>query len=198
MDSKQIRVLPKALVPVLLLSVLALSACTTIPREVRDSPQQSPTLAAVRDDPTSYAGQEVRWGGTIVRTTNKDNLTEIEIVARRLLSNTRPADTDQTQGRFIARFGGFLDPQIYAADRDITVVGKLDGLKLSTVGEAQYNFPVVRATSHYLWREIQEPAYRYRPYDPWYPYPYPYYYPFYFEGHIGWPAYGPRPQRYRR
>lgn len=197
MDSKQIRVMPRGGLAALMLCVLALSACTTIPREVRDSPPESPSLMAVRENPTTYAGQEVRWGGTIVRTTNKDDLTEIEIVARRLLSNTRPADTDQTEGRFIARFGGFLDPQIYAADRDITVVGTVDGLKLSTVGEADYNFPVVRVSSHYLWREVREPSYPYRPYDPWYPYPYPYYHPFYFEGHIGWPYRTPRPHRYR-
>ncbi|MDO6461800.1 Slp family lipoprotein [Granulosicoccaceae sp. 1_MG-2023] len=192
MDFKQIFVLPRKAPAAVLLCMLALSACTTIPREVRDTPEQSPSLAEVRADPAAYAGAQVRWGGTIVRTTNKDGLTEIEIVARRLLSNTRPADTDQTQGRFIARFGGFLDPQVYAAERDITVVGTINGLALSTIGEAQYNFPVVQVSSHYLWREIREPVYPYRPYDPWHPYR-PYYSPFYFEGHFGWPAHRPRP-----
>ncbi len=168
----------------LLLSVclgILLSACSTVPREVENAPESSPSIVAVQNDPMPYAGQTVRWGGSIVKTENQDGETIIQIVSRPLSSNTRPTESDQTDGRFIAKFDGFLDPEIYKTDRMLTVVGEIDGLQLSKIGDSEYTFPVVKVDSHYLWEEIVEPDHPYGYYDPWYPWPHPYY-RYYYRG----------------
>ncbi|MCB1755311.1 MAG: Slp family lipoprotein [Gammaproteobacteria bacterium] len=156
-----------------------LTACSTVPREIDDAPEKSPSIAAVQDNPMAFAGDRVRWGGSIVETVNKDGETQIQLVSRPLQSNARPVQSDRTDGRFIAKISGFLDPEIYATDRVLTVVGIIDGLELKKIGDLEYLFPVVKVESHYLWQEIKEPDYPYYYYDPWYPWPYPYYRPYY-------------------
>ena len=80
----------------------------------------------------------------------------MEIVSRALNDVARPIDSDQSQGRFLARFEGFLDPAIYSKGRDVTVVGTLNGQQTRTINGYQYRYPMVDVESYDLWRPLPE------------------------------------------
>lgn len=168
---------------VVALALLALAGCaSTVPEPIRDAPEAAPLPDEVRSEPDRFAGDRVRWGGTIVAVSNEASSTEIEIVARPLDARGRPEPVDRSQGRFLARFDGFLDPAVYAEGRELTVTGTIQGATERTIGDYPYTYPVVDVTGQYLWARRQpvseRPPYPYDPfwYDPWYPrsmfYPY--------------------------
>lgn len=165
------------------LAFVAAGCATNVPREIREAPENSPTLAEVRVDSQRFIGARVRWGGTIAAVDNRATETRIEVVARALDRNGRPRETDRSPGRFIAVIDGFLDPVVYAEGREMTVTGALAGETTHRIGDHEYTFPVVRAENYLLWPPRSELQPRDFPpwyYDPWYPWG-PYYYPY------GWP-----------
>lgn len=162
----------------ILVAILFLYGCVSaIPQAIRVAPANSPTVKAAREAAEKVVGTQVRWGGTIARIENKETETWLEVVDKELRSNGQPMETDQSQGRFIARVAGFLDPVIYEKGRHITVAGTLEKPVVSDIGEFTYLFPVVKVESHYLWEPKSEVVYRerlpYWYYDPWFPYRHP-------------------------
>ena len=154
-----------------LICLLLASCASNVPAPIRESVPGDPGLATVRSDPATYVGTKVRWGGQIISVENNPNDTDVQIVGRRLERSGRPVSEDQSAGRFIARFAGFIDPAIYEANRELTVVGALIEPKRGKVGEREYTFPVVAVESDQLWSKRVPVA----PYS--YPYgPYPYFY----------------------
>ena len=168
----------------LLLVSALLSGCasTGAPEAIRQAPAGQPGVSEVQQEPERFVGTTVRWGGTIIKVENRPDTTLIEVLARPLSSKGRPDADAGGEGRFVARFEGFLDPEEYARDRLLTVTGKIAGIRERPVGEYRYRYPLVIPDSFYLW-PVEQPAsyYPYYPgpfYDPWYPfgYRYPYYY----------------------
>ena len=161
-----------------LLAALWLAGCaSTLPQAIREAPPGAPLLDEVRTDPPRFQGSPVRWGGVIASVSNRAEDTLIEVVARPLERSGRPRETDASQGRFLARVPGFLDPAVYLAGRELTVTGKVAGLTPRPVGEYEYPYVRVEVDLHHLWA-VREPAPEPYPwwYDPWYPY-HPFYRP---------------------
>jgi outer membrane lipoprotein len=163
--------------------MILMSACSShIPPEIKQPMEGSPSVAQVRSHVDSYLSQKVRWGGVIVNTENKDNASQLMIVAFPLDDDGEPQVNDQSSGRFIAIVDEFLEPVVYSSDRSITVVGTVLRTETLDVGEFPYEYPVIQVEHSYLWPVKEDPDYRDYPpywwYDPWYPY-YPYYYPYY-------------------
>ena len=175
-----------------LLLALLLSACASqVPQVIRKAPAGSPSLAEVRAQATDYLGQQVRWGGTIIETVNRENDTWLTLLGRPLTKSGEPAVSDESDGRFIATVSEFLDPKVYAPGRHVTITGTLARTEPGMVGEYPYTYAVVQADAWYLWpvkierdygyeetwgydTRLYNPWY-YRPWhDPWYPYGYPY------------------------
>lgn len=170
---------------VLLAALLALlaAACTTTGEEA----PARPSLQAVLAQPDAYVGQEVRWGGTIADVENRREETCLEVVGRPLQSSGRPADKDESAGRFLACIQEFLDPVIYSEGRSVTVQGIVAGREEGEVGAYDYTYPVVMVEQHRLWKPRPEPQ-QYAPdpfwygpgpwprFGPWHFYPHPYYY----------------------
>lgn len=165
-----------------------LGACATdVPRPIRDSLPESPGLAQVRENPAAFQGRVVRWGGTLAGVQNQAQETILEVVDRPLERGGRPIESDRSAGRFLVRAKGFLDPSVYANNRQVTVYGQISGSEQRKIGEFPYTYPVVVADQLHLWPPYVEPQPYYRDpywYDPWYPwgpwhpwgYPYPYRY----------------------
>lgn len=147
--------------PVLVVAALIMSGCVSVPSDLElqhngtSSPRQISNLgvAAVRKDFTTYEDQLVRWGGTIVSVEHEDDHTLIQIISRPIGAYARPVLDDRTDGRFLARVEGFLESGIYAANREITVVGELVSIVDKPIGKADYSFPVVAVKKHRLWRK---------------------------------------------
>jgi outer membrane lipoprotein len=166
--------------------VLLTSCASQPPQPLRVNLPSNPTVAQVLQAPDNYKGTRVRWGGVINKITNLKSETEIEVISRGLDKQARPKVEDITYGRFIARIRGFLEPSIFAANREITVVGTISGTVTRPIDEFEYTYPVVDVEAYHLWEPQPAPGtyynYNWWMYDPWYwgypwypwRYPYPY------------------------
>lgn len=159
-----------------LLVLLLLTGCATrVPAPINVVPPIPLTVAQVQSDLDAYLGQQIRWGGEIVRVENQAQNTWVEIVSRSLRNSGEPYDSGVSSGRFIASFRGFMDPNVYSRGKLLTIVGNIESGVRRPIGEFEYHFPVVDVTSFYLWPDkSQEPVYIYPLppwyYDPWWPY----------------------------
>ena len=166
--------------------IVLLSACSShIPPEIKQPLEGSPGVAQVRYQTDSYLSQKVRWGGAILHTENKQNASELTIIAFPLSENGEPLNSDQSPGRFIAIIDEFVEPQVYSPERKITVTGQVLRAENLKVGEFLYEYPVIQVDHYYLWPPEPEQSYRDYPpypwmYGPYYPMYYPMYYPYYY------------------
>ncbi len=161
----------------LLICSLSLVACSShVPKEIRQaSPDQVP-LSTVHSNIEQHIGKRVRWGGVILHIENQNTSTWLTIMAKPLWASGRPNDSDTSYGRFIAIIPGFLEPEVYANQREITITGRVTGTQARKVGDFEYNYPLIEVDQQYLWHkpvttEHQHPHWYHDPwYDPFYPY----------------------------
>ena len=131
-----------------ILAALLLEACASTPVPLRGEFPPVTPLQAQQNPPR---GTTVRWGGGIIAVEPGQQDTCVEILARPLESWARPQPTTANFGRFLACTRGFLDPEIFRRNRDITIVGQVTGVEHRPVGDFDYPYPLVRATEMYLW-----------------------------------------------
>ena len=124
------------------------------------------TLATVREAGDTYEGSTVRWGGVITAIENKPDHTLVFVAARALENNEQPLTDSASDGRFVARFDGFLDPLVYKTNRRLTVVGRIEGSLVRKIGEFDYRFPLGAVRDSRLFAEALRPRPYYYP-DPW-------------------------------
>lgn len=132
--------------------LLILCGCApAISKEVRNQVDPNATFKAVYHNPDSYTGKTVLWGGTILRTRNKNNVTWIELLQHPLARNDRPIRESASEGRFLIRHEGFLDPVVYGRGRELTLVGEVRGRETRKLDEVDYTYPVVSDQQLVLW-----------------------------------------------
>jgi outer membrane lipoprotein len=108
----------------------------------------SPSEAAVQ---SALPTRVLEWGGVIVDTHNLAQRTELQVIGYPLGRSGRP-DLDATPvGRFITVSPGFLEPEEYRRGRQITLSGRIAGIRQGSVGEADYLFPVIESDEIHLW-----------------------------------------------
>jgi outer membrane lipoprotein len=93
----------------------------------------------------------VLWGGVIVDSRNMNDYTELTVLGYPLDSSQRPEIAKTPIGRFLVRWPEYLEPLIYSAKREFTVVGTVEEIKEGRVGDSAYLYPVVKADRIYLW-----------------------------------------------
>ncbi len=143
-----------------------LGACATAPKPL----QGAFTPITPRDAVAStQPGTSVRWGGRIVETKPGQNSTCFQLISRPLSGSGRPLSSapDATDGRFIACRAGFYDPAVFTEGREVTFIGRVDGVESTRIGEYDYRLPRMSADVVYLWPEVREVEIRPSPfYDP--------------------------------
>lgn len=156
---------------------LLTSACSSnIPLEIRQAPENGPSLSEVRDQPDKHRLKTIRWGGRILKTENGKETSKLTIITFPLTNDGRPQTDETSTGRFIATANYFLEPQEYKTDQLITVTGTYAKTIILDIGEYPYNYPVVNMTHSYLWPKKVVQNY------PYYP-PYWYHHPWYHQRH---------------
>ena len=151
-----------------------LSGCAGVPIVQEDALPSIPfsELIAHADQ---YKGKAVILGGYVLEVENHKDYTRILAVQAPLGSGQRPKSKDLSQGRLILNYSGFIDPEVYAKDRQITVGGYiLDG----AADDPEVPFPYLRiqVKNIYLWPEIKPLPPNLLWEDSWlYYYPYPWY-----------------------
>jgi outer membrane lipoprotein len=144
-----------------LVTVFVLAGCaSTGPDTIRTAPSETVSVAEALAEPERARGHQVRWGGQIADISHGEDYTRLEIVARPLQRRGRPETGDESLGRFYARVDTFLDPDVYAAGRRVTVAGTVEGAEEGLIGEFTYVYPVVRVFDHHLWERSRRPQLR--------------------------------------
>ena len=137
-------------------SSLLLGACATAPKPL----QGTFTPVTPRDAAAgSPAGTSVRWGGRIVETTPRQDSTCFQLISRPLGATGRPLSSapDATDGRFIACRAGFYDPAEFAEGREVTFIGRVDGVETTRIGDYDYRLPKMSADvvcSGWYWKPV--------------------------------------------
>ncbi|MDY6890921.1 MAG: Slp family lipoprotein [Pseudomonadota bacterium] len=140
----------------LVLILLLLSGCASIPSDLRSPPDQ-PLLAFSAAATTPPRGQAARWGGEIAQVSNLQQGSRLEVVQFPLNASGRPLKSDKSGGRFRILTPGFIDPVVYAPGRLVTALGTFAGVQQGRVGEQDYPFPLLEADQIHLWPEIKDP-----------------------------------------
>jgi len=130
-------------------ATVALGGCVSLAEPLRGevSPLRADEAAASVDE-----GARVRWGGVLVRTEPQQARTCFEVLSLRLDPSGRPVrDTDEAHGRFVACRTGFYDPALFAQGREVSFVGRIDGVELRRIGDYDARLPRVEADVVLLW-----------------------------------------------
>jgi outer membrane lipoprotein len=164
--------------------ILVIAGCApVISKEIRDQVAQDLSFKEVLQDPEAYRGKMVLWGGEIIKAENQKEGTLIEVLQKPTDREGRPRAVDQSDGRFLALYDGFLDVAIYARERKVTIAGEIKGKRVLPLGDIQYAYPLILVRQLHLWpagrKERLYPHFYPGPYGPypwWWYQPYPYRY----------------------
>jgi outer membrane lipoprotein len=126
--------------------LFVVSGCATAPLSPVAGRVISPSAAAAE----GVTGEVQLWGGVIVAVRNLEDSTWIEVVSYPL-RRQQPRAGVMTNGRFLLRAEGFLDPLDYRAGRRLTARGPVTGVEDGKIGEVGYRFPVLAAEELHLW-----------------------------------------------
>ncbi len=151
--------------------IVWLAGCAVMSREVQDKALPTQPFEQWIAGVDQYQGQTVVVGGYIVSVENLKEETRMVAVQTKLGLGQEPESKDYSQGRLILIYPGFLDPEVYAKDRRITVGGSILG---SSAHDPEAAFPYLKIAVEeiHLWPERKLPAaYPYWYDDYWYPYP---------------------------
>ena len=118
--------------------------------ELALTPQQ------VINKPESTTGKKALWGGTILDIHNLEKETQIEILAYPLDEDYRPQTDKKPLGRFIILNDGYLEPATFAAGKQLSVLGKVDGVKSGKIGESKYTYALIKAEQLHIWSAKSE------------------------------------------
>ena len=167
---------------------LFLGACAGLPPAIKDIPVVDISYSQASQNINSYKDASVRWGGVIIEVENEPNFSLVQVLFHPLDSYGRPQLNKSSEGRYIIKSTDFLDPVVYAKDKEVTVAGILTGDIERTIGKRVVRLPLISATVIHLWSNNKRDDYYgrgdfsdYR-FNPYFGYPG---YPFYWRGYYG-------------
>lgn len=158
---------------VICLTAAGLQSCTVISRPMMADALTDVRFAQLSQDAVIYRGQTVILGGHVIEVRNEAQQTVIVVLQTPLGSGQEPRPPDRSEGRFMLQHDGFLDPEVFAKGRTITVAGKVTGVIREMIDHEPYDYLTLESREIYLWERIED-LYRYRSYsryplyDPWY------------------------------
>ena len=157
----------------LIVLVSAAGCAPVISKSLQQQVDPSVTFEKAFDNPEALQGSTVLWGGEIVSTRNLKEGTVVEVVQKPLDVGKKPRKVDTSGGRFLALYDGFLDGEVYAKGRAVTIAGIVKGRRVQLLDEIEYNYPLIEVKEIHLWeRPTPDPSYYHPPYYIW---PYRYY-----------------------
>ncbi len=130
----------------LIIILMLVTGCAhVISDEMRARADENTDLRVILKSPEAYIGRTVILGGLIASSKNTDDGTFIEVLQKPLDSHGKPTSDDVSYGRFIIFNKGYLETNIYAAGRLVTVAGELTGTTEGKVGQMTYVYPIIKA-----------------------------------------------------
>jgi len=159
-----------------LLWLMATVSCTVISGQVRSEAEPSVPFNTLLEKIEDYRGRTVILGGYILQTENQASETILKVLQVPFRVGEDPDLRDLSQGRFTVYYKGFLDPEVYARNRAVTVAGTVIGVDVEKIGDKQVQYLKIANREIYLWPEYTNTPPLRRPYPrSWQGYPnYPY------------------------
>lgn len=134
-----------------LVMLVAVGCAPVISKEALEPVDKNLSFETLLENPETYAGKAVLLGGDIIETEPLPSKTSIVVLQRPLGSRAKPSKEKGSKGRFIVMAEGFLDPAIYRAGRQVTLVGKVVGKDVRPIGKIEYVYPLIEMKELYLW-----------------------------------------------
>ena len=151
----------------LILFLLISAGCVpVISKQLREEVSRDITFKEIIKDPEAYKGKIVLFSGIILGSKNTKEGTLIEMLQKPADIEGRPKDIDESDGRFLALYDGYLDTAIYNRGREALVAGEIRGKRVLPLDEIEYAYPLVSVKEIHLFKVRKE--------ERFYPYPYPY------------------------
>jgi len=151
-------------VTVLATMFIAAGCAPVISKELRTQVIKDVSFGEIIQDPETYQGKTVIWGGIVISAKNLKEGTLIEVLQKPTDMELKPKDVDRSGGRFLALYDGYLDAAIYNQGRKVTVVGEIKGKRVLPLDEIEYTYPLISIKEIHLWPPKSK--------DQLYPYPY--------------------------
>jgi len=148
----------------LLGSILLLQGCTynyPISRDLVAKADSTITFEMLQADPDMYKGRFIILGGSIAAITGLAEGSLIEVYQAPLDYWGQPIRTNGVNGRFLIYTPVYIDPDVYAPHREITVAGEIEGTTLKQSENAEltkYNYPVLFSKELKLWPRTRGPG----------------------------------------
>jgi outer membrane lipoprotein len=158
---------------VLLIAGLTLQGCTVMSRKMTADALTDVSFTQLSHNADTFRGQTVILGGHVIEVRNEARQTIIVVLQTPLGYGQEPLPPDRSEGRFMLQHDGFLDPEVFAKGRTITVAGEVAGVIREMIDQEPYDYILLASREIHLW-ERAEDLYRYpypyrSPlYDPWY------------------------------
>ncbi len=158
----------------LALMTIFISACAVMPKHIMDEALPDVDFKELTTNVDRYVGQTVILGGYVLSVENFEDRSHMIALQTPLGTGQQPKSKDRSQGRMTLIYDGFLDAEVYAKDRRITVGGRI----LEPAGDESQPFPHIRLAVReiHLWPVVLR-------YDATYPYGWNYYY---WDRHYPW------------
>jgi outer membrane lipoprotein len=135
-----------------LLLILSLASCATgMSHQARSKVTYFGTFSQLQKQPDAFLQETVMWGGKVIETRPKETVTELVVLQLDLTGQERPRDDDSSQGRYVVRSKGFLDPAIYPKGTLVTVIGRFVEIDQRMIGEMSYQYPVIEIDEIKKW-----------------------------------------------
>ena len=153
-----------------LIIVFFVGCAHPVSHEIRKGIDPDIKFETLVEDPKSFLGKRVLFGGVIVVTRNVQDGTELEIVQKNIEPYGNLEAGDYSGGRFLFFSKDYLEPEIYASGRELIGVGKVAGQKSGKVGDYSYKFPIIEVEELHLLDDMKLNYSNSAPYswDPWY------------------------------
>ncbi len=144
-----------------------LIGCVTPPQGLEKEQFSITSYKAISSQDLDCRCKTVRLGGKIIQSEILPNKTKIEVLSLPVSNySAQPLIEAQSDGRFIAYFDGFIDPE-NLKDRYITLGGKLSGKVQGKIERAEYIYPVIQTENYRLWRLTKNYYYPVDEWDDW-------------------------------
>ena len=127
-----------------LLVAAVLTGCgPRIPPETTRQVTWEGEFKTLQSDPAAHKDEFVMIGGTVIKTENFENYSEIKVLQYPLDWMNRPMTDEASEGRFLVRSETFVDPETYSPGKRLTVAGRITGVEKRPIGDHLYQYPVI-------------------------------------------------------
>lgn len=134
----------------LFLMVILTGCSSVITKKVQTSSREIP-FEKLQENPLQYKGDTVILSGVVLDSKNTQNGTRLKVLQTPSDTKGRPENMDNSQGRFLALYKGYLDVVIYRPGREVTIGGEILGKRDLSLGGIKYTYPFIRVQDIHLW-----------------------------------------------